>query len=283
MIRLSAFADEASSSFPEQIAALKRNGIGYIELRGLDGKNVSLLTEEEAHGYARTLSEAGIAVSAIGSPLGKVGIDEDFAAYKKLVRHVCRLARIFGTERVRMFSFYDAYGKEQKVYDQLREMVAIAAQEGVSLCHENEKEIFGDTAERNLMILENAPGIRFVYDPANFVEVGESADKTLDLLHSRADYFHIKDVIAATGELVPAGYGDGRISELVARIGDEDKILTIEPHLKIFAGFSEIDRTQMKNKFEFDSNDAAFDAAVAAIKNVLKEAGYTETEGGFTK
>lgn len=283
MIRLSAFADEASSNFREQIAALKRNGIGYIELRGLDGKNVSVLTEEEADDYAQMLRKAGIGVSAMGSPLGKVSINEDFDEYKKLVRHVCRLARIFGTERIRMFSFYDAYESEEKVYAQLREMVAIAAEEGVKLYHENEKEIFGDTAERNLRILENVPGLQFVYDPANFVEVGEPAEKTLELLHSRAGYFHIKDVIAATGELVPAGYGDGKIPELVARIGDEDKILTIEPHLKIFAGFSEIDHTQMKNKFEFESNDQAFDAAVTAIKNILKQAGYTETEGGFIK
>lgn len=284
MIRLCAFADEADSAFEGQIAALKRNGIGLIELRGLDGVNVSKLTEEDAKRYAKKLSDAGIKVWSIGSPLGKVDIDEDFEEYSKLVRHVCRLAKIFGADRIRMFSFFKAYEQEDKVIDYLRRMVAIADEEGVMLCHENEKEIFGDTCARVLKLAEKVNGLRFIYDPANFLEVHENPDITIEALHAKTEYFHIKDVISATGELVPAGYGDGRIGDIIARIGaDEDKVLTIEPHLAIFEGFSEIDNTEMKNKFHFDSNNDAFDAAVNALKDILTKLRYKETEGGFIK
>lgn len=284
MIRLCAFADEADSNVDGQIAALKRNGIGLIELRGLDGTNVSALTEEQAREYAKRFADAGIKVWSIGSPLGKVKISEDFEEYSVLVRHVCRLARIFGTDKIRMFSFFEAYESEDKVIDNLRRMVAIAKEEGVCLYHENEKEIFGDTCERVLKLAENVEGLRLIYDPANYLEVSENPDMTLEMLHARTDYFHIKDVISATGELVPAGYGDGRIGDIVARIdANDDKVLTIEPHLKVFEGFSDIDSTVMKNKFHFDDNNAAFDAAVAAIKTVLAKVGYTECEGGFTK
>ena len=44
---LSAFADEYAASFDEQLAALSRFGIAYIEIRGVDGKNISTLTDEE--------------------------------------------------------------------------------------------------------------------------------------------------------------------------------------------------------------------------------------------
>lgn len=282
MIRLSAFADEASKSLEGQIAALKRNGISYLEVRGINGTNVSKLTEEEATAYAKQLSDAGIQVWSIGSPLGKVKIDCDFEEYKETVAHVCRMAQIFGTDKIRVFSFHEAYESEETVYAYLREMVKIAERYGVQLYHENEKRIFGDTVERVLKIRDNVEGLKYVYDPANYLEVGEDSAYSLNTLHGMTDYFHIKDVISATGELVPAGCGDGRIGELVAKITD-DKVLTLEPHLAVFQGYSEIDGTEMKNKFCFATNDEAFDAAVTALKTVLAEQGYQEKDGGFSR
>jgi len=282
MIKLCAFADEASVSLDGQIEALKKNGIGYIELRGVDGTNVSKLTEEEAVVYAKRLADAGIKVWSIGSPIGKVKLSDDIEEHMEKLRHVCRLARIFGTDKIRMFSFYEAYEDEARVYELLSKMVAIAREEGVGLYHENEKAIYGDTLERILKIMENVEGLHYVYDPANFLEVGEEAEKTLDALHSKTNYFHIKDVIAETHQLVPAGYGDGRIGELVDRIKD-DKVISIEPHLKVFEGYSEFDATEMNNKFNFKSNEEAFDAAITAIKKVLAEQGYREENGGFVR
>ena len=282
MIRLCAFADEAAVSLDGQIEALKKNGIEYVELRGVDGTNVSKLSEEEAEGYAKRLADAGIKVWSIGSPIGKIKLSGDIEGHMETLRHTCRLAKIFGTEKIRMFSFYEAYENEERVYELLRRMIEVADEEGVKLYHENEKAIFGDTAERVIKIMENVEGLYYVYDPANFLEVGEDSRKTLDDLHASTDYFHIKDVIAETHQLVPAGYGDGRIGELVARIKD-DKVLSIEPHLKVFEGYSDFDATEMNNKFHYGSNAEAFDAAVAAIKNVLVEQGYKEINGGFVR
>jgi len=122
----------------------------------------------------------------------------------------------------------------------------------------------------------------FVYDPANFLQVGERAEDTLPLFAHRCDYFHIKDVISSTGELVPAGFGDGHIEELVAGI-DRDCVLTLEPHLKIFDGYAQIDSTQMKHRFHFESADEAFDTAVNALKDVLQKMGYGEQGEGFVR
>lgn len=282
MIKLSAFSDEAGSSLKEQISALKRNGISLMELRSIAGKNVAEFTEEEAKAYQKQLEENRISVWSIGSPLGKVDIDVDFSEYCEKVRHVCKLANIFKAQRIRMFSFFNAYEKEEKVFAYLQEMVKIGKEYGVYMCHENEKDVFGDTAERVLKIMQNVDGLKYVYDPANYLQCGQSADETLATFHAKTDYFHIKEVIASTGELVPAGYGDGKIKELVAKI-DSEKVLTLEPHLMEFDAYKSIDNTEMKHKFTFANEQEAFDAAVVALKNILKELNYKEEKGEFVK
>ena len=283
MIRLAAFADEADSSFDGQLEALKRNDIEYIEIRGLDGTNISKISEDEARKYSARLKEANVKVWSIGSPIGKANIDDDLEAHLDSLRHVCRLARIFETDKIRMFSFYEAYGEKDKVIDTLSKMVEIAKEYGVKLCHENEKKIYGDTLGRVLEISEKIPELCLVYDPANFIEVGEDPNKTLGALHGRSEYFHIKDVIAATGQLVPAGYGDGQIDKLIDMIGNDDKVLTLEPHLKVFKGYAEIDGSEMKNRFNYESNDEAFDAAVSALRSVIESKGYKKIDGGYSK
>lgn len=281
-ITLCAFSDESSSIFEEQIAALLRNNIPYMEIRNVDGKNIKNLTIEEAKECKKRLDANDLAVWSIGSPLGKSNITEAFSIEEEVLKHVCELALTLGADKIRMFSFFQAYESRNEVISRLCRMVEIANSYGVGLYHENEKDIYGDTASRVQDIMDNVPGIHFVYDPANFLQVGESADDTLRCFHCYADYFHIKDVISNTGELVPAGYGDGNIRKLVADI-KEDKVLTIEPHLKIFSGFSDIDDTQMKHKFNFQSNEDAFDAAVSAIKKILNANGYTEENRRFVK
>lgn len=283
MIRLSAFADEANPNVADQIAALKRNGLQWIELRGLDGTNIRDITIDQAKEYAKCFADAGIQVWSIGSPIGKMDLHGDFEKEKKDLRRLCKVAKIFGTDKLRIFSFYEAYEDEIKVMDHLRQMVAIAQEEGCALYHENEKQIFGDTAERVERLMEQVDGLKFIYDPANFIEVGEDPKKTL-ALQNRCGYFHIKDALIATGEIVPAGLGDGKIPEMISNIpADADITLTLEPHLAIFEGYAEIDSTKLKNKYCYATNDESFDAAVAALKKILINEGYIECEGGYKK
>ncbi len=282
MIYLSAFADEAAGSLKGQIEALKRNGIKYSEIRNVDGKNVSKFTTTEAKEYQKEMADNGVEVWSIGSPIGKVDINVDFNEYLGTVKHVLELANIFNTNKIRMFSFFNAYNEKNKVFDYLNKMVEVASSYGVLFCHENEKEVYGDTAERVLEIMENCKGLKFIYDPVNYIAVGEKAEKTLELFHDKTEYFHIKDMIADTGEHVPAGHGDGNVKGLVQKI-NSDKVLTLEPHLAIFSGYSTIDNFEMKNKYKFNSNTEAFDCATNSLKNILFECGYKEINGSFTK
>lgn len=285
MIKLCAFADEYDKKLDEQIKGLVSNDIRLIELRNIDGKNVADITDEEGLRCYEKLKEAGVGVWSLGSPLGKVDIDCDFDDYKeKKVRRLCRIAQLVHTDKIRVFSFFNAYEKREKVLAYLNETVKIASEYGVTLYHENEKEIYGDTLCRVLDIYDNVKGIKLVYDPANFIQCGQNSTDTINALFDKTAYFHVKDVIAKTQQIVPAGMGDGDIKEIVRRINPEnDTVLTVEPHLAVFDGYASIDSTEMKNKYAFNNNRDAFNAAVSAIKAVLKEAGYRETANGFTK
>lgn len=282
MIKLCAFADEAGNSLDEQIAALKRNNIPYLELRSIDKKNVSSFTEEEAKAYAARLAEAGIRVWSIGSPLGKVDITCDFDEYMKTVRHTVKLAKIFDCTRIRMFSFFHAKEALDEVVRRLQVMVDAAAEEGVYLYHENEKDIYGENAKEVQTLQQRVKGMRYIYDPANFVQCGQDMAYAVKQLPGTIGYYHIKDVIRETGELVPAGEGDGMLPEMVNAI-TRDATLTIEPHLMTFDAYAQIDNTEMKGKHVYKDNNESFDAACAGIKRVLTEAGYKETEKGWEK
>ncbi len=282
MIYLSAFADEAADSLNGQIAALKRNGIKFTELRSVDGVNVSNFSIKTAKEYQRQLSDNGIEVWSIGSPIGKVDIGVDYNVYLDTVKHVLELANVFNTQKVRIFSFFNAYNQKSKVFDYLNKMCEVAKNYGVDLCHENEKEVYGDTKDRVLELMENCKGLKFIYDPVNYIACGEEAEATLSLFHDKSEYFHIKDMIASTGEHVPAGLGDGNIKGLIERIAS-DKVLTLEPHLAVFKGYAQIDNFEMKNKFSFNSNGEAFDTAVKALKGILNECGYNESGFVFSK
>lgn len=284
MIRLCAFSDEYGNKLEEQIEGLKLNNIYLIEIRNVDGKNVLNFTDEKAKHYYEELLKNDIRVWSIGSPLGKVDIDVDFEEYKNTVlKRLCELANIFQTSRIRMFSFFKAYGKKDEVIKKLQEMVNFAKKYNVELYHENEKDIYGDSLERVLELKQNVQGLKFVYDPANFIQCEQNPDKTIDSLFDKMDYFHIKDIIEESGEIVPAGKGDCKIDKILELIDNKNVTFTIEPHLSVFPGYDEIDKTELKNKFVYKNNKEAFDDACLNLKNLLKEKNYIEYKYGFIK
>ncbi len=283
MIKLCAFADEAGSSLKEQISALKENGIKYLELRSIDGKNVLSFTDDEVKNYSEELKKAGVKVWSIGSPVGKTDISVSEEDFLKDVSRAIEIAKGFGAKRIRIFSFFNAYNSCRKVVGLLQKAVKIAGNSDIKLCHENEKEVYGDSIERVLDLYAAVEGLNFVYDPANYIQCGFNAREARDKTQFCTDYYHIKDVIKSTGELVPAGLGDGDIAGLIDSLGGKNAVLTIEPHLKVFDGYAKIDNTEMKNKFNFNTNREAFDCAVKALKKLLTEKGYKETEGEFLK
>lgn len=268
---LSAFADEASANISEQIVAMKRNDITHLEIRGVDGTNIADLTNEKAKEVREKLDASGITVWSLGSPYGKIGINDDFAPHLDKFKHGLELADILGAKNIRMFSFYVPSGNEaeyrDKVMERLAQFIEAAKGTDITLCHENEKGIYGDMACRCEEIHKTFPQLKAVFDPANFVQCGQDTKEAWEKLHPYVTYMHIKDALA-DGSVVPAGKGIGNLPYLLSQY--KGSVLTLEPHLSVFDGFDKLE-TEEKTKmgYCYPSSSAAFDAAADALKNLL--------------
>lgn len=273
--KLSAFADEASSMIDAQIAAMKRNGVVGLEMRQVDGENVSSITVKKAREVKAKLDDAGLVTWSMGSPIGKIDIvSGDFAAELDKLKHTIELANVLGARNIRMFSFYMPEGKDPAAYrnevlDRLAKMAEIAQGTGVTLCHENEKGIYGDIPERCVEIHRAVEQIAGVFDPANYVQCGQDTWHCWELVNPYIKYMHIKDA-RKDGFVVPAGHGEGQVARLLeAYSAKGGEWLTIEPHLTLFSGLAALEREGEKSQVGehvYETADAAFDAACSALK-----------------
>lgn len=276
---LSAFADESSNSFHGQIDALKRNGLSCLEIRNLDGKNVTELTAAEAKSLARILEDNGLKIWSIGSPIGKIGIDDDFAAHMDLYRHALDLAGEFGAANIRLFSFFMSKDKDPENYrslvlERMAQFASVAKQYGVTPCHENEKGIYGDIAKRCLEIHEAVPELKAVFDPANFVQCGQDTLQAWEMLHPFVHYMHIKDALP-NGSVVPPGMGSGNVAALLKKYKTQGgQVLSLEPHLYDFVGLKALEQEgeeSVVGSMSFTTAEEAFDYAAITLKKILEE------------
>ena len=275
---LSAFADEYSENFTEQLEALKKFDISHLEIRGVDGKNVSALNKEEVKTAKAKLDDYGIKLSAIGSPIGKIKIDGNMEEHLEMVKRVFETAEMLQAKYCRIFSFYAPDGKniqdyKSQVYEGLEKIVKIAENYNVTLCHENESLIYGESPDKCLEIMEYFGGkMKYVFDMANYVIEGyKPYPDAYQKLVNHIEYFHIKDALYA-GAIVPAGKGEGCIKEILDdwRLnGSHDVFITLEPHLQSFSGLNALVGRPFVNPYQYENQKTAFTDAVKKLRELL--------------
>lgn len=275
-IRIYAFSDEASADIDKQIKALIRNNLQGMEIRNVDGTNVSDITTDKAKEVKNKLDANGLCVWSIGSPIGKINLSDDFSKHLDKFKHTLEIAKTLGSHNIRLFSFYppklknpDNYKNE--VIDRLGQFCEIAKGYDIVLCHENEKGIYGDTSERCLEIHKALPDIKGVFDPANFVQCGVDTLKAWEMLKEYIYYMHIKDALPS-GFVVPAGKGVGNVQKIAQEyISLGGTNFTIEPHLIAFKGLKFLERIGEKKQmtYKYSDSDTAFDVACDSFKDLL--------------
>lgn len=241
MWTLSGFADEIDDDLEKQCAVLDRLGIAHIELRSAWGTNVLDLDDEQLRHAGGILRRYGIAVSSIGSPIGKISITGDFDEHVRRHDRALAAAAYFGAPYIRVFSFFvpegdDPAGHRDEVLRRMSTLADRSAGRDVILLHENEKHIYGDVPSRCRDIVESvgSPVLRLAWDAANFVQCGvRPFTDGYGLLRPHLEYVQIKDALMATGEVVPAGEGDGETVETVRALRADgfDGYFSLEPHL----------------------------------------------------
>jgi sugar phosphate isomerase/epimerase len=267
---LSGFGDEIDDDPRVQAAVMRALGASHIEVRSAWGTNIVDLSEEQLAQLKGVLDEAGLNVSAIASPIGKVDVELPVEHEVERLGRALRAAEVLGAPYIRIFSFY----YEGKAPEQVREavierMAALARRAegtGVTLVHENEKDIFGDIPSRvaDIVTSVGSPALKLAWDPANFVQVGvKPFTEGYELLRPHLAYLQVKDALFADGSVVPAGEGDGEVLRTVEALRDSGYtgFASLEPHLAeafSLGGFS---------------GPYAFGVAARAFAKVLEAAG----------
>lgn len=252
-INISGFADEIGLRLSTQLKVVNALGMKYVCLRTINGKSIAKYTVSEAEKkLVPALKEAGIGVSSLGSPIGKVNIDDDaaFKAQLKQLDTLCKICKVLNCKYIRIFSFFVPQDKDPAIYkdevlSKLRQFVEIAEKNKIILLHENEKDIYGDTASRCRIIFDEIKSdyLKAAFDSANFVQCGENALEAYKLLKDKVVYIHIKDAVKGDGENVVCGTGDGRIPEVLrcAFENGYNGFLTLEPHLVLFSSMKSLE------------------------------------------
>jgi sugar phosphate isomerase/epimerase len=273
-LKLAAFADEISAELDVQIEHCKKNGVTHFELRGVAGKNVLDFDAALRREIKTKLAANGLDVASIGSPIGKVRLDESFDAHFERFKIAVELAEFFDAPFIRIFSYYPAEGTthgdlvlsgRDEVMRRMRMKVDYLKGRKPILVHENEHNIYGEKGAQCLDLHRaiDSPKFKAAFDFANFVLDGDDPLKNWPLLKPYTAHFHIKDAIAGEHQIVPAGHGDGHIAEILkdAYASGYRGFLTLEPHLSAagqFSGFSGPD---------------LFKTAVDALRKLCRENG----------
>jgi len=272
---LSAFGDEIAEDVDEQLRVLHDLDIGYLELRSAWGTNVLELTDEEVPRLIERCEAHSIRVSCIGSPIGKSPIDGPIERVVDDFERITDIAKMVGTDRVRVFSFYpesDGLQAErvEEAITRLRVMAEVAVERNVMLLLENEGGLVGDTPERCRALVEgvNSPNLRYVWDTGNYPQMGfaRSVDIGWPLLAEYTECVQVKDCRITDGTITVAGEGDGQVRELLQNLRDAEYVgfLALEPHLLIAGqrgGFSGAEGMEM---------------AADALRGLMAEVGCVE-------
>lgn len=277
-MKIYAFADEASPIIDEQIKAMKENGIDGLEIRNVDSVNIAEISDSKAKEVRKKLDNVCLRVWTIGSPIGKIDIEkDDFTLHTEKFKRTLELADILGAENIRLFSFFtpaenrDSYKDE--VIERLGTFCEIAKGSSITLCHENEKGIYGDIPERCLEIHKALPEMKAIFDPANYVQCGVDTLQAWELLKGYVKYLHIKDALA-DGSVVPAGKGIGNVEFILGDyIRNGGDSVTVEPHLTVFDGLKglekEGDASVVGEVYKYATAEEAFSAAVSALRGLI--------------
>lgn len=276
-IMLTGFADEIDSCLEEQMRVLRELGMTWVEMRGVDGKSLVDYSAKEAEAIKKKLDANGIKLSAIGSPIGKIKITEDFAPHFELFKHTVELAHVMGTPHIRMFSFYMpeevTSGMHDEVMERMGRFVEYASANDVVLLHENEKGIYGENTKGCLELMECFYGEHYkaVFDFANFVQAHQDTMEAYRMLRPYIAYVHIKDALWAGGDVVPAGCGDGHVKEILKMLQEDGYhgFLSLEPHLSEFTGFAQLEENgHMDKKL---TGEEAFRLAHHSLMDILQK------------
>lgn len=256
-MNITGFTDEAVPGIEEQIEVCRELGWNRIDLRGIDGVNITAVDDATFEEIAGQLESADIEAVSFGSTIAnwsrslETPFEEDLAEIKRAAPRMRRL----GTSMIRIMSYRAPAGPvgtnpeaEAEIVRRLSALTRIAEENGILCIHENCETWGGQSWEHTLFLLEtiDSPAFRLVFDTGNpfwIDDVRADAAGRQDALEfyrkvrGGVGYIHIKDgrMRGDEAEYTFPGDGDGRIPEILSELhrDDYDAGVSIEPHMAV--------------------------------------------------
>jgi sugar phosphate isomerase/epimerase len=239
-------SDEAGQAIQTQIRAHRELGWDHLELRLVDGQNLTAISDDDFDRVHVLVTEAGMKVSCFGGAIAnwsrpitgdpKIDIED-------LKRAIPRMHR-FGTPFIRVMSYPndpkhplpDTEWREEAIR-RMKVLAKMAEDGGIILAHENCSGWGGLSAENSSILLGevNSPALKVVFDTGNPVTYGQDAWDYYQKVYDDIVYVHIKDARKVNGQDVYTycGEGEGYVPEIVGDLlaRSYDGGFSIEPHL----------------------------------------------------
>jgi sugar phosphate isomerase/epimerase len=254
---ISGFTDEVSDDLDLQIKALKTLGWNYIDLRSVNGKNVSSLSDKEFDQVHQRLKENNIEIACFGSTIANWGriaqdsFDLDMAEMRNSIRHMKKA----GVRFIRIMSYkIDTpveLGSELEpvIISNIKQIVELAEDNGIVCLHENCVTWGGQSCHHSLRLLEqvNSPALKLVFDTGNPVSMSyidgsqpygsQDALKFFEAVREHVAYLHIKDARLVNGSVSYTfpGEGQGRVRAILELVSKHEMAIpiSIEPHVAV--------------------------------------------------
>jgi sugar phosphate isomerase/epimerase len=268
--RLGVLTDEVSARFDEALDWIAEQGLKHVEVRMVDGMNISNMSDEGVLEVLRKVEAKGLFISAIASPLFKCALDpsrqvasgdvfgqkeENVEAHFDKLNRVIAIAKILKTKQIRIFSFWREQEPEryqEEIITHLKRAGEIAGQAGVVLLLENEPACNGGFADEVGAIVRgvDSASVRGLWDPGNEAYGGREAfPKGYNEMKDILTHVHLKDAYVredGTSRCVPVGSGNvAIIAQLKALAADGYQgLFTIETHY-VPAGGTQMTGTRM--------------------------------------
>ncbi len=232
-MRPAVITDELSQNLDHALAVMGEYGVTHAELRNVYNKYIVDADETLLKQVEADLAKHGATVCCIDTPLFKCNLESStgsagpthganertLADQQTLLLHAIDLAKRFGTEYLRIFSFWKQGPLtpeiEDRIADELVRPCELAARAGITLLLENEHACYLGTAAETARVIERvgSPAFKMIYDPGNSFFAGEQPFPAgFAAARNHYAHLHVKDAcVNADGMPKWCVVGDGEI------------------------------------------------------------------------
>lgn len=252
-------SDEAGNTLDAQIRATQALGWKHLEMRGVQlpgfaKANFHDIPDAAFEQAVERLQAAGIGVYCFGSTIGNWAkrIEDPFEITLAEVRRAIPRLQRLRTPFIRIMSYRVRDGEEQmeeERFYRLREITRRFLDAGITPVHENCMNYGGMSWQHGLRLLENVPGLQWVFDTANPVFNQDHAKPAprprqdpweyWTHLKPHVAHLHVKDArwnpARNDADYTWPGEGDGAVRRILADAlaGGYDAGISIEPHMVV--------------------------------------------------